>query len=267
MTHDANYKLVNEFMGIVQRRDSDRMAMRRSREPSLWPRRFLDIVLSSSLTSLLLLACFFAGWNFDTIKARFLPPPVDLALAATSEVSLADPRRELQDNELLTTGLQRQLKGSLQFTVVASTPSEEPVEMGAGTSADAPPEEIATAGGSGLEQDQGDGAGEMTVGPEDPAAQLTRSPVLRKAQTSGDVEIGSFTTVSLPGSSGECLDTAYGLLEDAGASRDKLKVLAESGLITVARICASNGSLVVTCRSDQITISPRRLKPNESCTG
>ena len=45
------------------------------------------------------------------------------------------------------------------------------------------------------------------------------------------------------------------------------KVLADSDAITVARICAANGSLVVTCRMDQITISPRRLKPNETCTG
>ena len=71
----------------------------------------------------------------------------------------------------------------------------------------------------------------------------------------------------MPGSSMTCLDTAYGLLEDAGARRDKLKELAESPAITVARICAANGSLVVTCRLDQITISPRRLKPNETCTG
>ena len=109
--------------------------------------------------------------------------------------------------------------------------------------------------------------GEITVGPEDPAAQLAKSPVLRKGQKSGDVEIGSFNTVSLPGSSADCLDTAYGLLDDAGASRDKLKVLAESKMITVARICAANGSLVVTCRSRPDHLSPRRLKPNESCTG
>lgn len=127
--------------------------------------------------------------------------------------------------------------------------------------------DVAASEDTAQEPDQGDGTGDITVGPEDPTAKLAKSPVLHKGQNPGEVEIGSFNTVSLPGSSAECLDTAYGLLDDAGASRDKLKVLAESRMITVARICADNGSLVVTCRLDQITISPRRLKPNETCTG
>jgi hypothetical protein len=188
------------------------------------------------------------------------------AAAAEKEDPLTASRRALQDNELLTRGPQRQLKGPLQFTLVPSTPAEAPVEASAEAPLDVQTDAVAAADGS-AEQDQGDGSGEITVGPEDPSAQLAKSPVLRRSQKNGDVEIGSFTTVSLPGSSSECLDTAYGLLDDAGASRDKLKVLAESRLITVARICAANGSLVVTCRSDQITISPRRLKPNENCTG
>jgi len=267
MAHDTDQQLVNELMEIVQPRDGDRAPARQGREQPPRPRRFLDIVLWSSLTNLMLLAFFFAGWNFDALKARFLPPPVMQALTVTNEDPLTDSRRALQDNELLTSGPQRQLKGPLQFTLVPSTPPEQPVQATGDATADEQSETVAAVDDATAEQDQGDGAGEMTVGPEDPAAQMVKSPVLRKAQKNGDVEIGSFTTVSLPGSSSECLDTAYGLLEDAGASRDKLKVLAESKLITVARICAANGSLVVTCRSDQITISPRRLKPNESCTG
>lgn len=260
MTHGADH--IFNLMAIAPRHGDGR-----GRAAPPQSRRFLDIVLWSSLTNLILIACFLAGWNFDAIKARFLPDRVAQALSEGSVDPLAASRRELQDNELLTSGPQRQLKGSLQFTVISSTPPEEPVDMAPAPADDVQSDAIAAADDAPAERDPGDGAGDITVGPEDPAAQLSRSPVLRKAPKSGEVEIGSFTTVSLPGASAECLDTAYGLLDDAGASRDKLKVLAESKLITVARICASNGSLVVTCRSDQITISPRRLKPNESCTG
>lgn len=267
MTHDADQLLVNELVEIVQQRDGNPVPVRRTRERPPRNRRLSDIVLWSSVTNLTLLACFFAGWNFETIKGYFLPPPVAQALAARAENPLTDSRRELQDNELLTRGPQRQLKGPLQFTMVPSTPSPEQAEAASAAPLDVQPEAVAAVDDPSAQQDQGDGSGEMTVGPEDPAAQLVKSPVLRRAQKPGEVEIGSFTTVSLPGASSECLDTAYALLDDAGASRDKLKVLAESKLITVARICADNGTLVVTCRSDQITISPRRSKPNETCTG
>lgn len=267
MANDSDHLLVSELMEIVQQRDGDRLPVRRNVEAKPRPRRFIDIVFWSSVTNLTLLACFIAGWNFETIKARFVPPPVEQALAAKSADPLASSRRELQDNELLTSGPQRQLKGPLQFTMVPSTPPETPPESATAEASADVSGDMASADAAPGEQDQGDGAGDITVGPEDPAAPLSRSPVLRKGQKNGNLEIGSFATVSMPGSASECLDTAYSLLEDAGAARDKLKVLAETKMITVARICAENGSLVVTCRSDQITISPRRLKPNETCTG
>jgi len=227
-------------------------------------RRILDIVLWSSITNLILLGVFVAGWNFDGVRAYVIErlDPAGIELAGGDD-SLRLARPELQDNELLTSGPQRQLKGSLQMTLVPSSAPEGSAEPAAVPE----PVDVAMDEGAGVEPDQGDGSGDMTVGPEDPAAQLVKSPVLRRAQSGGGVEIGSFATVSLPGPSSECLDTVYGLLDDAGAPRDKLKVLADSPAIKVARFCAANGSIVVTCRMDQITISPRRLKPNESCTG
>lgn len=266
MANDSDQLLVSELLEIVQPRSSERVPAQRNHERPAQRSRFFDILFWSGVTNLTLLACFLAGWNFETIKARFISPPVAQALSARTVDPLAASRRDLQDNELLTNGPQRQLKGPLQFTLVPSTP-EAPSEASSDASTSSDATETASVDGPPGEQDQGDGAGEITVGPEDPAAQLTKSPVLRKGQKNGDVEIGSFTTVSLPGPASECLDTAYGLLEDAGAARDKLKVLAETSIITVARICAANGSLIVTCRSNQITISPRRLKPNETCTG
>lgn len=261
MARDTDHQFVSELMDLVQQKD-DRVAPGPSRAAPSPFRRIFDIVLWSSITNFILLGVFVAGWHSERIRAyalELLSPPT----AEAKVNDLPDGRPELQDNELLTRGLQRQLKGPLQITLVTSTEPEAPTAEEPAEVAAVEPEQEAV----GAEQDQGDGTGDITVGPEDPAAQLSRSPVLRKAQKNGDVEIGSFATVSLPGSSTECLETAYNLLEDAGAPREKLKVLADSKMITVARICALNGSLVVTCRMDQITISPRRLKPNETCTG
>lgn len=244
-------------MNLIRTRNVARISHEQA--PPSRSRHVLDIVLWSSVTNVALISCFVVGWNFESIKAHVMRDQVVAVAATMADVPGRAARPELQDNELLTRGLQRQLKGPLRITLVPASTPDTPEES--------PAAELASAETDGAEQDQGDGAGEMIVGPEDPTAGLVRNPVLRKARKQGDVEIGSFTTVSLPGSSGECLETVYGLLDDAGASRDKLKVLAESSAITVARICAANGSLVVTCRMDQITISPRRLKPNESCTG
>ncbi|MEI8177439.1 hypothetical protein [Aestuariivirga sp.] len=269
MANDTDHRLVTDLMGLVQQRETDPASAERIRAVPSTLRRIIDIVLWSSITNLILLGVFLAGWNSDGIRSYVLQRlGPTYANVTRSDDPPANARPELHDNELLTNGPQRQLKGPLQITLV---PSSAAPEVAVDTTTVPPPQsepvDVAATSDGAQEPDQGDGSGDITVGPEDPAAQLTRSPVLHKGQKSGDVEIGSFNTVSLPGSSAECLDTAYGLLDDAGASRDKLKVLAESKMITVARICADNGSLVVTCRLDQITISPRRLKPNETCTG
>lgn len=260
MATDTDQRLVSDLMDLVHQRGDGRAIVERKRAVPSSSRRIMDIVVWSSITNLILLGVFLAGWNFEAIRSSVLAR-IGPATASAAAVDSLATRPELHDNELLTRGPQRQLKGPLQITLVPSS-APEPQEA-----PDVTPVNVAADESAPVELDQGDGSGEITVGPEDPAAQMARAPVLRKGAQSGDLEIGTFATVSLPGSSGECLDTAYGLLDDVGAPRDKLKVLAESKLITVARICAANGSLVVTCRLDQITISPRRLKPNETCAG
>lgn len=260
MANDTDHRLVSELMDVVQQREGGRALPGRTTQGG--DRRILDIVLWSSVTNVLLLACFLVGWNFEELKAG-LWPGAELAVATGVGAVPQAAGADLQDNELLTRGPQRQLKGPLQITMVPASETELPSgDVSPVASLDADSAEPSNAS-----EDQGDGNGDITVGPEDPSAQLTRSPVLQSGQKSGEVQIGNFETVSLPGSSSECLDTAYGLLEDAGAPRSKLEVLADSKMITVARICAENGSLVVTCRMDQITISPRRLKPKDACTG
>lgn len=252
--HRLDAMLVALTTGDAEARPLGRKGKSRTRSRSVF-----DIVLWSAVTNVVLLACFLVGWNLRDVRQLFAPKPVaSVAVSGKSTDPLAVSRYERADNELLTKGPQRQLKGPLQLTLV---PNEQ---------LQSPPEELITASlpddATAPEQEQGDGYGEVTTGPEDPL-KMVRVPLLRRARSSGNLEIGSFNTVTMGGQSADCLDTAYGLLEDAGAARDKLKVLAQTPAITVARICAANGSLVVTCRSNQITISPRKLKPNETCTG
>lgn len=207
------------------------------------PRRIFDIVLWSSLSNLVLLSAFLIGWNFAEIKAtlRQLKP-----LESKAGAAQAAARSDRGDNELFTRGPQRQLKGELQLTAVSATP-DAPV---AATVAEKSPDE---------------GQQLAELGPEGVNTQ-SMSPLLRRA-SGGSVEIGNFSTVSMNGEISECLDIGYGLLDDAGAPRGALKVLAESDAITMARICAANGTIVLTCRGGGVTISPRRPRPDDRCTG
>lgn len=210
-------------------------------EPS---RRIFDIVLWSSLSNLVLLAAFLIGWNFAEIKAslRHLKP----LEAKAGEAQAASPS-DRGDNELFTRGPQRQLKGELQLTAVSATPEARAEED------TAPPE---------TPQDEGQLA---EVGPEGVNAQ-SMSPLLRQG-SGGRLEIGNFSTVSMSGETSQCLDIGYGLLDDASAPHGALQVLAESDAITMARICAANGTVILTCRGGGVTISPRRPRPDDRCTG
>jgi hypothetical protein len=98
---------------------------------------------------------------------------------------------------------------------------------------------------------------------EDIAAEAT--PMLRRNPSTGGLEIGNFRPQSFAGSVTECMALGRSMIEDTGAASGTLEVLAESGPIAAARICAANGSVVITCRSGQVTISPRRARPDDKC--
>lgn len=215
-------------------------------------RRVLDIVLWSSISNIVVLGAFLVGWNFDAIRASVADR------AAVSGAQAHPPgaaKHELGDNELFTTGPQRQLKGELQLTAVA-------VQKDADAS---PPADEAAAEMSGEDVVEA-GFAAVETGPEAEQAQ-SMSPVLRMDRRIGKLEIGNFETVSLTGDSSQCLEMGYTMLGDAGAPESSLEVLVRSKLITMARICATNGAVIISCRSNQVTISPRRLKPNERCAG
>ena len=91
------------------------------------------------------------------------------------------------------------------------------------------------------------------------------TPILRKSQSTGKLEIGSFKPVTFAGGADECLNFGHSMLDDSKFPTNLLTVLAQSDQITITRICASNGSVIMTCRGDQITISPRRSRPDDNC--
>jgi hypothetical protein len=98
---------------------------------------------------------------------------------------------------------------------------------------------------------------------EDIAAEVM--PVLRRSPSTGGLEIGNFKPQSFAGSATECMALGRSMIEDVGAASGTLEVLVESGPIAAARICAANGSVVITCRAGQVTISPRRARPDDKC--
>jgi hypothetical protein len=239
-------------------------------------RRIFEIVLWSGVTNLMLLAAFLVGWNFYDIRSSLWQPlswpartqkaepswavtAANILGAMTSgslQSSSASQLPERGDLEASDADPQR-LKRSLNQVAETSLEKNDDVpylDEGVSEAGDAAPE-------------VGDGEASFdVVGPEASQAQ-SLSPVLRMNRKSGKLEIGNFETVSLTGDASQCLEMGYTLLGDAGAAQTELKLLAQSRFITMARICASNGSVVITCRSDQVTISPRKMKPNESCTG
>jgi hypothetical protein len=90
--------------------------------------------------------------------------------------------------------------------------------------------------------------------------------MLRKGKLAGAVDIGNFKSVAMAGQADECLPLAQSLLQAAEGPEDALDVMIANSQITIAKICASNGTVVLTCRGGNITISPRRTKPGDSCT-
>ena len=100
----------------------------------------------------------------------------------------------------------------------------------------------------------------------DDSENLSVKPILAKNPQTGKLEIGNFKSLSLVGSPKDCLDFGRALLSDAMSSSDKLDIVAAADEITIARICAVNGSIIITCRAGQIAVSPRKSRPDDHCT-
>jgi hypothetical protein len=90
-------------------------------------------------------------------------------------------------------------------------------------------------------------------------------PILMQKPGSGALEIGSFKPIVVSGNADACVDLGHSMLMEAKAQKKLLQVMVESDAITIAKICTKNGSIFLTCRSNQITISPRKSRPDDGC--
>lgn len=91
--------------------------------------------------------------------------------------------------------------------------------------------------------------------------------MLRRGKNGNGVEIGNFRSATIGGGAEECVSLGYTMLSAARAKEDLLNVMVANKQITIAKICASNGTIILTCRNGKISISPRRARPDDSCSG
>lgn len=91
------------------------------------------------------------------------------------------------------------------------------------------------------------------------------APILRRDGITGQLVIGNYGTVSFAGEGQSCREIGASLLRDLELTEEGLDVLVDTNEITLVRICAKNGSVVMTCRNDLVTISRRGSRPDDKC--
>jgi hypothetical protein len=195
--------------------------------------------LWSGLTNLVLLSVFFAAQHFDlkifqaadpkgpTVASRLIISPAN----GTSTVVGIPPKDDFSTSTM---------------TVAKTEPETETVDE---TTTEESTADLALAAGASVDDSEA----------------LRISPILRKSPRSGKLEIGSFKSLSLVGSAEECLSFGDALIRDAGVKDEKVNVVTAASEITIARICAANGSVIITCRDGQIAVSPRKSRPDDQC--
>ena len=217
------------------------------------------ILVWAGISNLALAGFFVAGMNPDAVRPLIELVERHVATAVVVLDPLAATRPHRTDNELLLSLSQPRRKGPLAMTRASSSRSSVVTQTG-----------DAASGDSTMDQPD-DAAASESAGPFDIALTteevqgLKAAPILLKDQSSRQLVIGSFKPMSLIGGTTDCLEIGYSMLGDTNSANDLLEVLTASEQITVARICARNGSVVITCRNDQITVSPRRPRPGDSC--
>lgn len=107
------------------------------------------------------------------------------------------------------------------------------------------------------------------AGPETPDAETAVSPVAGPGGLLGSdrsrPKINTFDTVTLVEKAADCVKAGRRLVHDIGLAETHLKVVVSSAAITIARICATNGIILLTCRNNRMIISPRRARPDDGC--
>jgi hypothetical protein len=170
----------------------------------------------------------------EPAPAQLLRPGLDLALARTT-------------GDLPVTVVEKQVPEA-----VALSDHDQDVDL---AQVESPP--VASASASAEE----DAAAEVdSTAPADALPEGV--PAMLRASDRG-VEIGNFKSVTMQGSADECLAIGQSLTNSVKGSQ--LDVMVTSSQITIAKICASNGAVFLTCRAGQISISPRRARPDSRC--
>ena len=213
------------------------------------------VLLWMGLSNLLLVGFLLIGMDRETLGPLmdFLGPH-NISTAGMTPDPVAVARLLRSDNEMQSSKLQPARKGGLAMTRISLSGISVVNKSGFMASA--------------VENDEMAGANSAPVEVSASTEQvlgLKIAPILRKDKNTGQLEIGNFKPMSFAGGADECLNIGYAMLNDTGSSNDLLDVLTASDEITVAKICANNGSIVISCRSDQITVSPRRSRPDDKC--
>lgn len=141
-------------------------------------------------------------------------------------------------------------KRSLNFTLV----SKAAEEIAAGAESDELEQDTAQADDAALES-----------GVHEEVKAMAIEPVLKSSMKQGRPEIGRFDPVTVSGNSDSCVEVGRMMLEEARAPTNLLHVMVETEAITIAKICTSNGAVFLTCRANQITVSPRKPRPDNGC--
>jgi hypothetical protein len=100
----------------------------------------------------------------------------------------------------------------------------------------------------------------------DPQGKLVKPSLYYDAVTKQRM-IGNFETRAFPGDSATCSEIGHSMAKDGSDGHNALQTLADTGAITVIRICAANGSVIISCRAGQVTVSPRAARPDDKCDG
>jgi hypothetical protein len=238
---------------------------------------FGRILLWCGLTNLVLVAMF-VGSQGSRIHAIVQPPvkadaqPANGSAADAGLAQVSSPKSDLQLS-IRTRDTTYDAERTYAMTVIyrnvaesryAKTSEPAPAAASTDVAVDATPDTQAD-GQSGEQYAEVSPDGEVLSG-STTSGTTPVAPLLRRNPRTGKLEIGNFNTLQLSGTGEDCVATGQSMLDDLGMTDDSIVAVAESDQISIARICASNGSVILSCRNDVTTISPRRPRPDDKCT-
>jgi hypothetical protein len=85
------------------------------------------------------------------------------------------------------------------------------------------------------------------------------------AVRNGKLRLNNFRTLQMQMALRECRSFAGIFVADYDLPQGSIETLADNMVIVQKRICATNGSVVVTCYQNEATISMRRARPDDGC--